>query len=398
MSSSSSSSYNVRDDAEMEEDGITEMVTVGDHVQKDYNENTVIGELQQNDKEVNWFSSPFYLYNFFTKSPDGATARCNCCPSTSPHSIKVKDGNTSGLDSHLSRKHRKDYEKYLKKKDEVMEKRREIRDNSVKRKYVGQDLFKTKQSKLSCINGILDMKPPPTDPKFQREFINSVVNFAVECGISFNALSGPAFCGMVGVLNKHSRFKVDVISRINLAKHVTKNAEELLKDITAIIKSCRGDMECVSFTSDIWTSGNSESFISLTVHWIDKEWILHRWTPFVKHFPDRHTGKLIKVKLDEMIRNLGLDSQDIIKYVVNDNAANAVLSISPDLIQILCSIHTLQLSVGDTFNDASVGPTKMKSVLEKGKSLAKLVKKSGAVIKAGLCGGWNLLHLLEEPK
>ena len=46
MSSSSSSSYNVRDDAEMEEDGITEMVTVGDHVQKDYNENTVIGELQ----------------------------------------------------------------------------------------------------------------------------------------------------------------------------------------------------------------------------------------------------------------------------------------------------------------------------------------------------------------
>ena len=106
---------------------------------------------------------------------------------------------------------------------------------------LGQDLVKTNQSKLSSTKGILDMNPPPTDPKVQREFINSVVNLAVECGIFYKALSGPAFRGTIGVLNKHSRSKVDVISRYSLAKHVTKNAEELLKDITAIIKSCRGD-------------------------------------------------------------------------------------------------------------------------------------------------------------
>ena len=216
--SSSSSSCNVRVNIEMEEEGSIDMVTVDEHVQKDSNENEVIGELKQNEKEVNWFSSPFYLFNFFRKLPDSATAKCNCCPSNSPHSIKVKDGNTSGLDSHLSRKHRKEYEKYLEKKEVVMEKRREIRENSVKRKHVGQDLFKTKQSKLSSIKGILDMKPPPTDPKVQREFINSVVNFAVECGISFNALSGPAFRDMVRVLNRHSRSKVDVISGASLAK------------------------------------------------------------------------------------------------------------------------------------------------------------------------------------
>ena len=329
------------------------------------------------DKEVNWFSSPFYLGNFFTRQADSTSAMCNSCPMTSKP-IKTKSGNTTGLDSHLSRKHRKVYEKFLVKKAEVEIKRKEIKEGSKRR--LGQDLFKSKQSKLSTSDGVLNMKPPPPDPRTQKEFVDATVNFAVESGIAFNALSGPAFRNVVNVLNKHSRQKVKVLSGHALATHVTNSADELMKEVTAIIRTCRAEMEGVSFTTDIWTSATMESFISITVHWIDKDWNLHRWTPFVKHFPDRHTGQLIKVKLDEMITSLGLDSPDIVKYVVNDNAVCAI-KLSPDLIQILCAIHTLQLSVGDTFKDASVGPTMMKNVLAKGKALAKLVKKSGPLMQ-----------------
>ena len=79
------------------------------------------------------------------------------------------------------------------------------------------------------------------------------------------------------------------------------------------------------------------------------------------------------------IKSLGLNTPDIIKYVINDNASNAVkaIKISPDLNQFLCAIHTLQLYIGDTFKDASVDPTAMKKVLQKGKHLANTVKKSG---------------------
>ena len=53
-------------------------------------------------RDINWFTSPFYLGNFFTKQPDNESAKCNSCPvSSSP--IKTKSGNTTGLDSHLSR-------------------------------------------------------------------------------------------------------------------------------------------------------------------------------------------------------------------------------------------------------------------------------------------------------
>ena len=100
---------------------------------------------------------------------------------------------------------------------------------------------------------------------------------------------------------------------------------------------------------------------------------------FIQHFPDRHTGTTIKIKIDKMIKSLGLNTPGIIKYVINDNASNAVkaIKISLDLNQFLCAIHTLQLSIGDTFNDASVGPTAMKKILQNGKHLANTVKKFG---------------------
>ena len=147
---------------------------------------------------INWYTSPFYLGNFFSKQPDNKSAKCNSCPISSA-SIKTKSGNTTGLDSHLSRKHRNVYETFLIKKAEVEAKRKEIQEKS-KRK-LGQDLFQTKQSKLKTKDGILDMKRPPPDPKIQKEFTDAVVNMAVETGISFNALSGPAFRNVVDVLN-----------------------------------------------------------------------------------------------------------------------------------------------------------------------------------------------------
>lgn len=77
-------------------------------------------------RDINWFTSPFYLGNFFTKQPDNESAKCNSCPvSSSP--IKTKSGNTTGLDSHLSRKHRKVYESFLLKKAEVEAKRKDIK-------------------------------------------------------------------------------------------------------------------------------------------------------------------------------------------------------------------------------------------------------------------------------
>ena len=87
-----------------------------------------------------------------------------------------------------------------------------------------------------------------------------------------------------------------------------------------------GDIKSVAFTTDIWTSRSQDSYISLTLHFIDKFWHLHRLTPFVKPFPQRHTGVNISIGLSDMIMELNLNDADIDLTCVNDNASNMKLS------------------------------------------------------------------------
>ena len=47
-----------------------------------------------------------------------------------------------------------------------------------------------------------------------------------------------------------------------------------------------------------------------------------RWTPFIRHFRERHSGKAIELGLDEMLDDLGLLTYDLVKYCVADNASN----------------------------------------------------------------------------
>ena len=72
------------------------------------------GEEENDNQEenINWHASSFYIGKFFIKQPD-STAKCSC---TWKDVIKTKLGNTSGLDGHLMRRHLKVYELYKAKK------------------------------------------------------------------------------------------------------------------------------------------------------------------------------------------------------------------------------------------------------------------------------------------
>ena len=55
---------------------------------------------------------------------------------------------------------------------------------------------------------------------------------------------------------------------------VDKEAEELMADITAIIKVVKADLVSLGFTTDLWTSRALDSYISLTLSFIDRSSII----------------------------------------------------------------------------------------------------------------------------
>ena len=84
------------------------------------------------------------------------------------------------------------------------------------------------------------------------------------------------------------------------------------------------------------------------------------------------------MQLNSIIKQLTLDTVDIPKFAINDNAANCkkAIRISKYLQQILCHIHTLQLAIEDTFKKAKLGGVKMLEVIQKAKELSTSVKQS----------------------
>ena len=57
-------------------------------------------------------------------------------------------------------------------------------------------------------------------------------------------------------------------------------------------------------TRGVWTSVSGNPFMSLTVQFIDKDWVLHRFTHYVAPFP-ANTGKNISLSLDALIEEEG---------------------------------------------------------------------------------------------
>ena len=156
------------------------------------------------------------------------------------------------------------------------------------------------------------------------------------------------------------------------------------------------ELVSIGFTTDLWTSRAGDSYISLTCSFIDHNWRLHRWTPFVRHFPGRHTGERIALKLDNMIEELGLDDLEIKKWSVNDNASNQKKAIEDSnyLQEYNCDIHTMQLGIGDTFKE-TYG---MKNVLENSKGIAKFTNQSTVALEQLKAEGKAQTVRFRKPK
>ena len=56
----------------------------------------------------------------------------------------------------------------------------------------------------------------------------------------------------------------------------------------------------MALTTDIWTSMATETYMTVTAHYIDPNWKLQNFVLETLSFPERHTGVNIAQKLKEV--------------------------------------------------------------------------------------------------
>lgn len=147
----------------------------------------------------------------------------------------------------------------------------------------------------------------------------------------------------------------------------SKRLSELKEEITTELNN----MLSISFTFDIWTSGAQQPYISLTTHYLTKQFDLRNKIIGCSYFPGEHTGKNIFLKIKAMVNECNIDilNLKIPIYMVTDNARNISCAFnnynSNDILHhYFCAAHTLQLAIEDALKENNMG-----SLLKKCRSI-----------------------------
>ena len=124
---------------------------------------------------------------------------------------------------------------------------------------------KAKQAKLEdCI--------PKSNKDLNEAIDDAIVDFLADSGVAFKVVGLESFKSLMSLANRRIKLK----HRTTYSKLVKVNAEQVRREIFSIITSVKGDLTIVGFTTDMWTSCCGAPFMSLTCHFIDKDWELHR--------------------------------------------------------------------------------------------------------------------------
>ncbi|XP_049813686.1 E3 SUMO-protein ligase ZBED1-like [Schistocerca nitens] len=114
---------------------------------------------------------------------------------------------------------------------------------------------------------------------------------------------------------------------------------------------------CVSLTTDIWTSLNSEAYIAVTGHLINTNWCLKALALETFHFPEKHTALNISEVLDNMISKWNIGNKVV--SITTDNASNMTAAVqlihsgNIYMQHVPCLAHTINLVVKSSLNTNS---------------------------------------------
>lgn len=287
--------------------------------------------------------------------------------------LKTLQGTTKPMFTHMEAHHQPEYEQFLRQHNEVENARAERR----KRKRSGDG---TMQLKLFSNNNNQVGLDNRLDPKLQARWDDAVVKFVSETGISFFN------CEKLGILLEaiwpNGKLRLKVKSRVTVSRHVKERSLSLKVEVFSILISVAqedGGLPGIAFTSDLWRSRALDSFMALTCHFINASMELIKLVPFIQYFGDnRHTGYNIKLMMDQFLRVIGMDGDQVAKVCVTDNASNnkVMFRLSNGVLTAYyCNIHTMQLAIEEVFKLTIIN-IHVTEAMDKCHDLATFVRRS----------------------
>lgn len=150
---------------------------------------------------------------------------------------------------------------------------------------------------------------------------------------------------------------------------------KMFNDLHLKIEKKIMEAEALCLTTDAWTSINNESFIAITAHYIDKDFILRTYLLDCFKYTENHTSENLKSMLLAKTQEWQISNK--ITAVVTDNAANVVKSVKLCKWRHLgCFAHSINLVVQNSLGIVS----EISEILKKVKSIVEYFKRSSTAL------------------
>lgn len=176
----------------------------------------------------------------------------------------------------------------------------------------------------------------PANSARANRVTEAIAGYICSAMVPYSVVENPGFRRLIKVCEPH----YDMVSRKRMTEQVIPNMYSVVKET---VKSKLQSAERLGITSDTWTSVATQSYISVTAHYIDEEWNLISNVFQTTEVATDHRS----VSLAEMLRNAleewGLMHKD--PTIVTDNATNIVRAVNiMGLKHVGCFAHIINLA------------------------------------------------------
>ena len=166
---------------------------------------------------------------------------------------------------------------------------------------------------------------PASSPRANK-IIEAIAGFICSAMVPYSVVENPGFRRLIKVCEPH----YVVVTRKRMAEQVIPNMYDVVKEG---VKSKLQSAERLGITSDTWTSVATQSYMSVTAHYIDEEWSLISNVLQTTEVTFDHCSVSLADMLTKALEEWGLMNKDPV--MVTDNVANIVRA-----VQVMGLKHT----------------------------------------------------------
>ncbi|XP_061550161.1 E3 SUMO-protein ligase ZBED1-like [Phycodurus eques] len=280
-------------------------------------------------KRGNRSSMVWLWFGFKTSDIEQKTVICKTCR----HQIITSDSNTSNLFYHLKTRHEELYIESVRLRQSTNG-TSQPQSNGTKKHQKSRQVLLTK-----CI-------PYDEQSRRHREITDAISEFIIsEDSASLYTIEKKGFRELVKTLDP----RYNMPDRKHFSDvQLPRMYDECRAKVTEELKY----VEYYALTTDLWTCTVTQPYMSLTVHFINNDWMLSSRCLQTIYFPEDYTEVMIGTILKEVLESWELREDMLICLTTDDATNNSSLHLT-EWDRLQCFGHHLELAIASSLKTPS---------------------------------------------